>query len=123
MSEKAVTIGLYAVASGIFTAFLPPPRIAGSRLVREYLESGVEREIGGKFLFTDNVDEAARGILEHLDRKRKSLKLAPMMFEGGASVGAGAVPRTFFNYETPRGLEGLGCGKTQAQSQARPPEE
>jgi carbon-monoxide dehydrogenase catalytic subunit len=123
MSEKAITIGLYAVASGIFTAFLPPPRVAGSRLVCEYLEGGVERETGGKFLFTDDVEEASRGILEHLDRKRAALKLAPMMFQGGEPAGAGPAPRAFVDYETPKGLEGLGCGKTQAQSQARPPKE
>jgi carbon-monoxide dehydrogenase catalytic subunit len=123
MSEKAVTIGLYAVASGIFTAFLPPPRVAGSRLVREYLECGVERETGGRFLFTDDVDQAARGILEHLDRKRAALKLAPMMFRDGGAAEGGRVVRSFVTYETPRGVEGLGCGRAQAQSQARPPRE
>jgi len=60
MSEKAIAIGLYAVASGIFTAFTPAPRIAGSSVVRKYLEEDVEKETGGKFLFSSDMDEAAR---------------------------------------------------------------
>lgn len=121
MSEKAIAIGLYAVASGVFTAFLPVPRVAGSRVVREYLEGTVEQETGGRFLFTNDVEEAVQGILAHLDRKRKALKLAPMMHENGVPVDAGAVSRSLVEYETPRGLESLGCGKTQARSQDRAP--
>ena len=121
MSEKAIAIGLYAVASGVFTAFLPVPRVAGSRVVREYLEGTVEQETGGRFLFTEDVEEAVQGILAHLDRKRKALKLAPMLHEGGVPVDAGAASRSLVDYETPRGLEGLGCGKAQARSQARAP--
>jgi carbon-monoxide dehydrogenase catalytic subunit len=122
MSEKAITIGMYAVASGIFTAFLPVPRVAGSRVVRRYLEEDVEQETGGKFLFTNDVQEASRGILAVLDWKRKALKLAPMMYEDGEPAGAGAA-RTFATYELPRGLEGLGCGHAQQRSQARPPKD
>ncbi len=122
MSEKAITIGMYAVASGLFTAFLPVPRVAGSRLVRRYLEEDVERETGGRFLFTNDVQEATRAILAVLDARRAALKLAPMMHDGDG-VGAGAAPRTFTTYESPRGLEGLGCGHQQLRSQARPPAE
>jgi carbon-monoxide dehydrogenase catalytic subunit len=123
MSEKAITIGLYAVASGIFTAFLPVPRVAGSRVVREYLEGGVEQETGGRFLFTDNVEEAVQGILAHLDRKRLALKLAPMLYQNGVLVDAGVAARTLLEYETPRGLESLGCGKAQSKSQAGAPKD
>jgi len=108
MSEKAITIGMYAVASGIFTAFMPAPRIAGSRVVRKYLEEDVERETGGRFLFTNDIDEAAREILAHLELKRKALKLG--------------APRTLFTYVPPTGLAALGCGKAQEQSQSRAPE-
>ena len=108
MSEKAITIGMYAVASGIFTVFMPAPRIAGSRVVRKYLEEDVERETGGRFLFTNDIDEAAREILAHLELKRKALKLG--------------APRTLFTYVPPTGLAALGCGKAQEQSQSRAPE-
>jgi carbon-monoxide dehydrogenase catalytic subunit len=123
MSEKAVTIGLYAVASGVFTAFTPVPRVAGSRVVRQYLEQDVERETGGRFLFTDDIEEAARGILAHLDSKRKALNLAPMMYQDGVrSNGSGAF-RAMSTYVPPTGLASLGCGKAQERSQLRPPEE
>jgi carbon-monoxide dehydrogenase catalytic subunit len=108
MSEKAITIGMYAVASGIFTVFMPPPRIAGSRVVRKYLEEDVERETGGRFLFSNEIGEATRGILAHLDEKRKALKLG--------------APRTLLTYAPPTGLAALGCGKAQEQSQSRAPE-
>ena len=123
MSEKAITIGLYAVASGIFTVFMPVPRVAGSRLVRDYLERGIEADTGGRFLFTNDVEEAVRGILAHLDGKRKALKLAPMLYEGGVLAGDAAASRSLVDYEAPRGLEGLGCGHQQLRSQARPPQE
>lgn len=122
MSEKAITIGMYAVASGIFTAFIPPPRILGSRVVRAYLEEGVERETGGKFLFTDEIDEATRAIIAHLDSKRKALKLAPMLYQDGRRSSGVVVPRTLSTYEPPTGVVALGCGKAQDRSQSRPPE-
>ena len=123
MSEKAMTIGLYAVASGVFTAFTPVPRVAGSRVVRQYLEQDVERETGGRFLFTNDIEEAARGILAHLDSKRKALNLAPMMYQDGVrSNGSGAF-RAMSTYVQPAGLASLGCGKAQERSQLRPPEE
>jgi carbon-monoxide dehydrogenase catalytic subunit len=122
MSEKAITIGMYAVGSGIFTAFMPPPRIAGSRIVREYLEAGIERETGGKFFFTDDIDEAANAILAHIDTKRKALKLAPMLYQDGQKSGDQAVSRTLANYEPPTGFMALGCGKAQDRSQSNAPE-
>jgi carbon-monoxide dehydrogenase catalytic subunit len=122
MSEKAVTIGMYAVASGIFTAFIPSPRILGSRVVRAYLEDGVERETGGKFLFSDDIGEAAKAIVAHLDLKRKALKLAPMLYQNGQRSQGEVVPRTLSTYEPPAGVVALGCGKAQDRSQSRPPE-
>jgi carbon-monoxide dehydrogenase catalytic subunit len=123
MSEKAVTIGLYAVASGVFTAFTPVPRVAGSRVVRQYLEQDVERETGGRFLFTNDIEEAAAGILAHLGAKRKALNLAPMMYQDGVRSNALGASRAVSTYVPPAGLASLGCGKAQERSQLRPPEE
>ncbi len=123
MSEKAIAIGMYAVASGIFTAFLPVPRVAGSRVVRQYLEEEVERETGGRFLFSDDVDEAARAILAHLEKKRQALKLAPMLYQDGRQAGEVVAARTLSTYDAPTGLWALGCGKAQDRSQSRPPED
>jgi anaerobic carbon-monoxide dehydrogenase catalytic subunit len=123
MSEKAMTIGLYAVASGVFTAFTPVPRVAGSRVVRQYLEQDVERETGGRFLFTNDIEEAAQGILAHLDSKRKALNLAPMMYQDGVRTNGSGAFRAMSTYVQPAGLASLGCGKAQERSQLRPPEE
>jgi carbon-monoxide dehydrogenase catalytic subunit len=123
MSEKAMTIGLYAVASGVFTAFTPVPRVAGSRVVRQYLEQDVERETGGRFLFTNDIEEAASGILAHLDSKRKALNLAPMMFQDGVRTNGSGAFRAMSTYVQPAGLASLGCGKAQERSQLRPPKE
>ena len=91
--------------------------------MRDYLERDVETETGGKFLFTENVEEAVQGILAHLDRKRAALKLAPMLYQNGVAAGDAAASRTLVDYETPRGLDSLGCGNTQMRSQARPPQD
>jgi len=134
MSEKAVAIGLYAVASGIFTAFLPIPRVAGSRVVRQYLEHDIEQETGGRFLFTNDVQEATRAIVGVLDDKRKALKLAPpfdsredALAQGRVADGDGWKTGPLATPKPPgeggRGLEGLGCGHQQLRSQARRPEE
>jgi carbon-monoxide dehydrogenase catalytic subunit len=121
MSEKAITIGLYAVASGLFTAFMPVPRVSGSAVVRRYLEQEVEAETGGRFLFTNDVEEAARGILARLDDRRAALKLAPMMYRDGRRVSDAGAPRTMADFEQAKGLVALGCGETQRRGQARPP--
>ena len=121
MSEKAIAIGLYAVASGIFTAFLPVPKVGGAPAVRKYLEDEIERETGGKFLFTNDAEQAAQGIIDHLDRKRQALKLAPVMYQGDRLVGDANASRAAAIYQTPTGLVALGCGETQRHSQSRPP--
>ena len=124
MSEKAITIAFYAVASGIFTVFMPVPRVAGSAVVRQYLEQDVERETGGKFLFTNDVEQAAVALVDCLDQKRKARKLSPMRHEGnGEPVGESAALRETVLYEPPRGVVALGCGKQQARSQSGAPDE
>jgi carbon-monoxide dehydrogenase catalytic subunit len=121
MSEKAITIGMYAVASGVFTVFMPVPRVGGSAVVRRYLEEEVERETGGRFCFTDDVEAAAAALIAHLDAKRRALKLAPLLHGAAPGSGHEGAPRTLVDYEAPRGVVALGCGKTQSQSQERPP--
>ena len=90
MSEKAVAIGTYAVASGIYTVFGHSLPISGSEHITEYLTSGIEKEVGGKWAFEPDAKKAAAMIIEHLDRKRAALKLKPMMYPpAGEKVEAG----------------------------------
>lgn len=82
MSEKAVSIGCYAVGSGVFTVFAPPPRVEGSRNVVEFLTRGIEEVTGGRFSFERDPVKGAEEMIAHIDRKRKALGLAPMMYAG-----------------------------------------
>jgi anaerobic carbon-monoxide dehydrogenase catalytic subunit len=122
MSEKALAIGLYAVASGIFTVFMPTPHLGGSSVVKKYLEEDVEHDTGGKFLFTEDIARATSAIVETLDKKRAALKLAPMLHGDGADPNA-AHARSLATYDQPKGVVALGCGHAQSRSQGRPPTE
>jgi carbon-monoxide dehydrogenase catalytic subunit len=81
MSEKAVSIGFYFVASGVFTVIGQPLPMMGSENVRRYLCEEIEEEVGGKWAFELDPVEAAHLMLRHIDKKRKALKLKPMMYE------------------------------------------
>ena len=81
MSEKAIAIALYVAASGIFTVISEAFPVMGSKLVREYLTAGMEKDFGGKLAFERDPMKAARLMIEHIDRKRQALGLAQMMYE------------------------------------------
>jgi carbon-monoxide dehydrogenase catalytic subunit len=81
MSEKAVCIGFYFVASGVYTVIGKPLPMMGSPAIHKYLTEEIEEETGGKWAFQEDHLEAAHMMLRHIDRKRKALKLKPMMYE------------------------------------------
>jgi carbon-monoxide dehydrogenase catalytic subunit len=74
MSEKAVAIGHYFVASGVYTIFggvhLP---VTGSKIVTDYLYNELEEKWGGKWDFAKNAEEMARKMIAHIDKKRAAL--------------------------------------------------
>jgi len=80
MSEKAVAIGFYFVASGVYTMIGHPLPMMGSENLHRYLTNEIEAETGGKWAFELNPVEAARKMIRHVDRKRKALKLKPVMY-------------------------------------------
>ncbi|MCM8795423.1 MAG: anaerobic carbon-monoxide dehydrogenase catalytic subunit [Candidatus Omnitrophica bacterium] len=81
MSEKALAIGFYFVASGIYTIFGASPfPILGSKNLTDYLTSGLEQLIGGRFEFCADPLKMARLMLEHIDKKRQALNLRPVMY-------------------------------------------
>ena len=93
MSEKAVAIGFYFVASGVLTHFGTPHPVVGSQAVHQFITKDVEELTGGRFFFESDPMKAAAQIIEHLDKKRADLKLAPPMYTPaktwqGVSVGA-----------------------------------
>lgn len=81
MSEKAVSIGFYFVASGVFTVFGTPMPVQGSSNVTNYITNELESVIGGKFAFEADPIKAAHMMIEHIDKKRDALKLSPVMYK------------------------------------------
>ncbi len=80
MSEKAVAIGFYFVASGVYTVLNSPFPVTGSQDLTELLTEGLEDEVGGKFAFEENPIKAAHLMIEHIEAKRKLLKLKEPMY-------------------------------------------
>jgi carbon-monoxide dehydrogenase catalytic subunit len=82
MSEKALAIGVYCVASGVYVMFggaSPvggmPDKVADSSIVARYLSEGWEKLYGGKMEFVADPDEMVRRTLAHIDQKRAALGL------------------------------------------------
>jgi carbon-monoxide dehydrogenase catalytic subunit len=71
--EKAVSIGVWAVALGILTHISLPPPVLGSPLAAKVLTQDLEGLIGGKFYVEGDPHKAAQGILAHIMQKRKGL--------------------------------------------------
>ncbi|HDD31056.1 MAG TPA: carbon monoxide dehydrogenase, partial [Thermococcus litoralis] len=74
MSEKAVSIGTYFVASGVFTHLGVVPPVLGSQKVTKLLTDDVEDLIGGKFYVEPDPMKAAETIYNVIIEKRKKLK-------------------------------------------------
>ena len=81
MSEKAISIGFYFVASGVFTVFGTPQPVLGSQKVTDFITKDLEGLVGGKFAFEVDPIKAAQLMIEHIDKKRKALKLNPVMYK------------------------------------------
>ena len=82
MSEKALAIAAYCVASGAYVIFggsSPvsgmPDRVDDSDIVLKYISEGWEKLYGGKLEFIPDPDEMIRHTLEHIDKKRAALGL------------------------------------------------
>jgi len=73
MSEKAVAIGQYFVASGVYTLFGVTWPTTGSEILTDYLFKGIEEELGGKWDFVADPEEMARRMIAHIDLKRQAL--------------------------------------------------
>jgi carbon-monoxide dehydrogenase catalytic subunit len=89
MSEKAVSIGMYVVGSGIYTVFGTPLPVEGAPAVNEYLTKGLQEEIGAMWAFERDPIAAAQLMIEHMNEKRRALKLRPMMYEAEEAAAAG----------------------------------
>lgn len=73
MSEKAICIGQYFVASGVFTVFGVTFPIVEETKFHKHLFQGLEEQGLGKWGFTPDPYEMARMMLAHIDKKRRAL--------------------------------------------------
>jgi len=73
MSEKAISIGQYFVASGVFTVFGVNWPTLGSKEVTDFLFKDSEAMYGGMWAFEPDPIRAAHLMIEHIDKKRKAL--------------------------------------------------
>jgi len=75
-SEKAVAIGTYFVASGVYTVLGPMPPVAGSKNVVNLLTRGLNDVTGACFAVEPDPEKAADLIVTHIKNKRKNLGLS-----------------------------------------------
>jgi len=73
MSEKAVSIGMYFVASGVYTVIAEPLPVLGAPNLARYLTDEMEKDIGGKWAFERDPVRAAGMMIEHIEKKRDAL--------------------------------------------------
>jgi carbon-monoxide dehydrogenase catalytic subunit len=82
MSEKALSIGTYCVASGAYVIFggtSPvggmPGRVDDSDIVAHFISEGWEKLYGGKLEFIPDPEKMVEATLAHIDKKRAALGL------------------------------------------------
>ena len=80
MSEKALSIGTYCVASGAYVIFggtSPvggmPDKVSDSDIVSNLMSSGWEEDFGGKLEFIPDPADMVKATLDHIDKKRAEL--------------------------------------------------
>lgn len=76
MSEKAVSIGVYVLSSGIFTVLGTVPPVLGSSAVTTLLTKDIEGVVGATFAVEPDPEKGAQLIIDHIEKKRKKLGLS-----------------------------------------------
>ena len=73
MSEKAIAIGHYFVASGVFTVFGVGMPIMGSEQFTDYLTQEMKELYGGQWAIEPDPKKMAKMIIDHIEAKRAKL--------------------------------------------------
>lgn len=73
MSEKAISIGQYFVASGVYTVFGGSLPVEGAPEFKKYLFEDLEEIYGGKWDMIEDPIEHAHAMIAHIDKKRAEL--------------------------------------------------
>lgn len=74
-TEKALSIGTWAVALGVTTHVNPVPRIKGSSLMVKLLTEDLEGLLGARFMVGDDPINVADMLEKHIETKRAALGL------------------------------------------------
>ncbi|MBU0490321.1 MAG: anaerobic carbon-monoxide dehydrogenase catalytic subunit [Chloroflexi bacterium] len=77
MSEKALSIATYFVASGAYVIMGVGNPVEASSEVNRFITDEWEKMVGGRLEFVEDPDEMLRRSLAHIDKKREALKLVP----------------------------------------------
>ena len=75
MSEKAVSIGNYVVATGIDTYLGVVPYTGGSTEVTDILTNKLEDWVGAKFTFETDIEKLGDLMIERIEEKRRALNI------------------------------------------------
>jgi carbon-monoxide dehydrogenase catalytic subunit len=98
MSEKALSIGAYCVASGVTTWMGVGSPVAGSEEVTRIITEGWKEKVGAAYYFEPDPEKAVKEALDHIDAKRKALKLeeySPTRYAGSATY----LPGDYLSFE------------------------
>ncbi|HIQ20844.1 MAG TPA: anaerobic carbon-monoxide dehydrogenase catalytic subunit [Planctomycetes bacterium] len=80
MSEKAISIGMYFVASGISVVIGQPLPVEGSPFVTDLLTKQFDKYFGAVWHFESDPIKAAHWMIDIIDRRRADLGLPPPMY-------------------------------------------
>lgn len=76
MSEKALSIGTYFAASGVYVAFSGQPiPVESSTEVKNIMTSGWQQKYGGQLEYIADIDELLEKVINVIQDKRKALKI------------------------------------------------
>ncbi|MDX2451106.1 anaerobic carbon-monoxide dehydrogenase catalytic subunit [Desulfosarcina sp.] len=73
MSEKAISIGHYFVASGVYTVFGLHLPTSGAPVFHDYLSKEMEKMYGGRWDLEADPIKHAQMMIAHIDKKRQEL--------------------------------------------------
>ena len=76
MSEKAVSIGQYFVASGVYTVFGVGLPVTGSKAFSEHIFKEFESIFGGMWAVEPDTGKMAALIIDHINNKREKLGIS-----------------------------------------------
>jgi anaerobic carbon-monoxide dehydrogenase catalytic subunit len=76
MSEKALSIGTYFAASGVYVAFSGEPiPVESSEEVKKIMTEGWREKFGGELEWFADIDQILEKVINVIQQKRKALKI------------------------------------------------